>query len=233
VPDTAKLVARHLVVEEFLRQLAASGVRGSLRLAVVGGDRDDPEILALQGAGIEFTLRTLGVAEAADEYLDLNERSEHEAHYDLVLCSQVLEHVWDHGTAFSNLAALVHPGGLLWMACPAPNREHASPEYYSAGFSPTYLRQNLEKVGFDVLDAGQMGSERLYFMTHTIGTWPSGVQYRKPLRHALFGLDRSKLEMLIRMVPVLLMERQFTSDPRWATESWALGRRRIDDPIGG
>jgi 2-polyprenyl-3-methyl-5-hydroxy-6-metoxy-1,4-benzoquinol methylase len=80
---------------------------------VIGGDRDDPEILALQGTGIEFTVRTLGIDEAADEHLDLNMRGEHEAHYDLVLCSQVLEHVWDHEATFSNLAALVRPGGLL------------------------------------------------------------------------------------------------------------------------
>jgi len=121
----------------------------------------------------KLVARHLIFDEAADEYLDLNVRSEREAHYDLVLCSQVLEHVWDHEATFSNLTARVRPGGLLWMACPAPNREHASPEYYAAGFSPAYLRQNLKKVGFDVHDAGQIGSERLYFMTHAIGAWQS------------------------------------------------------------
>lgn len=228
VPLASRLAARNLVVAEFVRQFIAANGHAPVDIAVVGGDRNEPEILALQEAGIQLTIRTFGVDDRVDERLDLNQREVRGADYGLVLCSQVLEHVWNHQTAFMSLASLVRPGGLLWVACPASNFEHASPEYYSAGFSPAYLRANLEKVGFDVYAAGQIGSERLYFMTHVIGTWPSDVQYRKPIRHALLGLNRGKLEMFIRMVPVILLGSEFTANPRWATEAWALGRRRSD-----
>lgn len=229
MPLASRFAARNLVVAEFVRQFIAANGHAPVDIAVIGGDRNEPEILALQEAGVQLTIRTFGIDGKVDEWLDLNQREAPGADYGLVLCSQVLEHLWNHQTAFMSLASLVRPGGLLWVACPASNFEHASPEYYSAGFSPAYLRANLQKVGFDVYAAGQIGSERLYFMTHVIGTWPSDVQYRKPIRHALFGLNRGKLGMFIRMVPVVLLGREFTANPRWATEAWALGRRQVND----
>jgi SAM-dependent methyltransferase len=229
VPDDAKKVARHLVVAEFLRQIEASRLATPLKVAVVGGSVngiEEPEIVAMSGVGIEFDVTTFGIDHSCDEFLDLNEQRSDLAQFDLVLCSQVLEHVWNHTAAFFNLAALVRPGGWIWMACPASNRVHSSPAYYSAGFSPAYLALNLKRSGFDVREMGQIGSERLYFLTHIIGNWPSGLQYRRPFKHVLSTFSLRSIGLLVRQLPILLMEYRFSVEERWATEAWAFAQRR-------
>jgi hypothetical protein len=229
VPDSAKKVARHLVVTEFLRQIDEAQLAAPLKIAVVGGSvngLEEPEIIALAAAGIEFDATTFGIDGSCDEFLDLNERHSNLSRHDLVLCSQVLEHVWDHSAAFFNLSALVRPGGWIWMACPASNRVHSSPDYYSAGFSPAYLELNLNRSGFDVRTKGQVGSERLYFLTHIIGNWPSGLQYRRPFKHVLSTFGLRSIGLIVRLLPVLLMEYRFSPSERWASETWAFAQRR-------
>jgi len=53
--------------------------------------------------------------------------------YDLVLCTEVLEHVPDWLSAFSNLASLLSPNGMLVITCPQSYQLHEEPyDYYRA-----------------------------------------------------------------------------------------------------
>ena len=49
--------------------------------------------------------------------------------------------------------------------------EHGSPEYYSAGYSKDFLIKNLEFKNFNVLEAGEVGSERYYKSIHLLQAW--------------------------------------------------------------
>jgi len=158
------------------------------RILVVGGGPGEPELRIFeQGSGEIFFA---GIdSDGSDEnflYLDLNLEEEIDKTFDLVLCNQVLEHLYNPNRAFSNLERLVVPGGLLWITCPANNYRHGSPEYYSAGYSWEFLVRNLENAGFVNIDSGELSSKRIYLYRHLLKIWPTEVQIQFPL-FAYFG----------------------------------------------
>jgi SAM-dependent methyltransferase len=69
--------------------------------------------------------------------------------YDLVLCSQTLEHVPEPKSVLRELNRVLKPGGELWLSAPLFYEEHEAPydfyRYTRYGF--TYL---LESAGFKV-----------------------------------------------------------------------------------
>jgi SAM-dependent methyltransferase len=154
--------------------------------------------------------------------LDLNLPSKINLKYDLVICAQVLEHVWNLNIAFENLSKLLNSdNGLLWINCPASNMVHGSPEYFSAGYSL----------------AGSFGSRRLYFFTHALQFWPTKFELEHPI--LTFRPLRSYGRKIVietirgffgRTYSVLLSSKQ-TSEPQYATESFALAKSKGESPL--
>lgn len=56
--------------------------------------------------------------------------------FDLVICSEVLEHLHDRVPAFNHLARMVHPGGYLLVTCPT-GRLYATERYFGHVSHPT------------------------------------------------------------------------------------------------
>ena len=222
-----------LVVERFLRSLAAEGTlltgQQTLSVFVVGGSERDPEVAALRALEVPITVRCFGV-DAESTWVDLNSHPELDrpdrSGADLVLCSQVLEHIWNHANAFQWLFSMVRSGGLLWLAAPASNRPHGSPDYFSAGFSDRYLAANATNHGFEVLDSGVLGSKRLYVSALTSESWLTRREHSSPV---LGLLRRRPTRSTIRKLPSFLRLQfwnpRIRRDIRFATESWLLARR--------
>jgi len=87
-------------------------------IAVVGGDENEPELQLLSDSVITF----FGIENTDNDSrfreLDLNaDRPFNTAFgkYDLVLCSQVLEHLYDIPKSLKIITNLVKPGGHLWL----------------------------------------------------------------------------------------------------------------------
>ena len=213
---------RWLVTAKFKQSIDATG--DSIRtIAIVGGSKSDPE-LEVFAHRKNVTITYLGVEDPVGEefiYFDLNEPNNVQRKFDLVISSQVLEHVWDLGTAFSNLRNITKQNGLLWINCPTSNYAHGSPNYYSAGYTPEMISKNLEKIGFIILEQASFGSQRLYFLTHALQIWPSRLELNYPV---FFGISRYWLKQLpLRLYSSLLSNEQ-NSDLKSGTESIVLGR---------
>lgn len=200
------------------------------RVAIVGGTKSDPEALLISEYYPDFEIVTFGI-ESADVHLDLNLENEVDgASFDLVICSQVLEHVWNHENFFNNLAKLTCDGGLLWVACPASNKFHGSPDYYSAGFTADYLAMNLNSRRVIQQSMGGFGTKRLYISTHLIPGWFSRAAHKFPF---LFAFGERKViirwTLRLRFVGFLLLLSLIspikTTSSRWFTETWFLGRK--------
>ena len=196
-------------------------------VAVVGGGLDEPELRILESK-IRITSDFFGI-DAQDipkenfTFLDLNKHAELETSYDLVICSQVLEHIWNHEMAFKNLTNLVKETGLIWIGCPASNYAHGSPHYYSAGFSPKFVTGHLESLGFRILLEEAIGSKRYYFLTHGLHVWASHKMHNFPM---LFGLSRFyPKEVLFRLVATFINPK-VKSNIKWATETIVLAQKK-------
>lgn len=165
-------------VEENKPQVKAVGI--------LGGSSKEPELLELLKIYPDSAVTYLGIEKGINENpfieLDLNECGVMDQSFDIVICAQVLEHVWNLENCMRNLSKIVNPrGGLLWLNCPASNMVHGSPEYFSAGYSSEMVIRNLENHQFEVILSDSIGSRRLYFFTHTLQYWPSKFELTHPL----------------------------------------------------
>jgi len=155
-------------------------------IAIVGGSSNEPELLELLKIYPEATVSFLGIAQGAQDTpfieLDLNESGGLGQSFDIVICAQVLEHIWNLENCMRNLSALVNQqNGLMWINCPASNLVHGSPEYFSAGYSHEMISKNLENHQFEIILANSIGSRRLYFFTHALQYWPTKFELAHPL----------------------------------------------------
>jgi SAM-dependent methyltransferase len=228
---------RAVVLSQFIEQSKRIFSRSnSLRVAVVGGYYDEPEIRALRELGFTVEVSIFGIEEDM-QYLDLNIETGFSLSlnafdkYDLILCSQVWEHIWNHESAFANLLKLMSKDSYLWLACPASNHPHGSPSYFSAGFTYEYLSLNVKKFGLATIAAGQIGTPRNYRATHAIPTWLSVRGHSFPPLYAFEG--KSLLSRLLHSMKYLFLNISFlslaptiTDDSRFATESWVLAQKQ-------
>jgi SAM-dependent methyltransferase len=196
-------------------------------IAVVGGSADEPELKILSEnpelAIFYYGVDAAGIPEDSFAFLDLNKKTTFEKSYDLVICSQVLEHVWHYENAFENLTDLVSENGFIWIGCPASNYAHGSPHYYSAGFSPKFITGHLKPLGFQILSEEAIGSKRYYFLTHSLHVWASQKMHRIPL---LFGISRFyPKEALFRLIATFINP-SVSANIKWATETLVLARKR-------
>lgn len=224
---------RWVVVEIFEKSLAEVGNEFQ-KIAIVGGSSKDPEIEFLKKKFPNLDISYFGIdnygLETNWSNLDLNYLTVQEKTYDLVVCSQVLEHVWNQSAAFTNLKTLVKEGGYVWINCPASNIAHGSPEYFSAGYSPEYLVKNLCAENFELIAAGAVGSKRYYFATHLLRLWATPLEHKSPI----FGYRMSRpftkgklLEFLKRLPGRVMMafwKPTLINKIEFATESYFLGR---------
>jgi SAM-dependent methyltransferase len=161
-------------------------------ILVLGGGPNEPELKILRDIptevfyfGIEKPLNVESFL-----YLDLDQVNVCNQKFDLVICNQVIEHLFKLQNAFATIGSLLNPNGLLWITAPANNFRHGSPHYYSAGYSREFLEKNLADNDFVVLESGELSSKRVYLYRHLLRIWPTEFQIRFPLV-AYFGTQGS------------------------------------------
>ncbi len=215
------------ILEAHLPSLFSSS---ELNVAIVGGSHGEPEIELLREFGFKIHLTTFGIEEA-DRKLDLNYFNSNpiKEKFDLILCSQVLEHVWNHDAAFANLKNLLSNSGVMWLTCPYSNRFHGSPDFYISGFTPNYLEYQLEKIGLQTLNSGSIGSSRNYLATYLLPVWLTDNGHKLPIFFAfeekgiLLRIALS-LRFLPRTIFLSFQSSRVTSIAETSTESWLLAR---------
>lgn len=224
---------RWVAVEIFENLLAQNNLHIN-KIAIVGGSSMDPEVAILREAYPDSEINYFGVDNYGQELnwdtLDLNQISSVDKKHNLVVCCQVLEHVWNQSAAFENIRSLTMIDGLVWINCPASNIAHGSPEYFSAGYSPDYLATNMINNGFELLAKGAIGSKRNYFATHLLRLWATPLEHAKPLLgyRVPKPITKGKLFELVKRVPGRIMMRAWkptiSNDIDFATESYFFGR---------
>jgi hypothetical protein len=199
-------------------------------VANVGGGLLDPEVQELLKIKC-LEVDCYGVDEDSIKF-DLNYVQQINKRYDLVICSQVLEHLFDTKTALINLIHMTKPGKFIWIGCPASNRSHGSPNYYSAGYQPDLIIRLIGVYCSNFSTGGVVGSKRQYFMTHALRIWPTKEELKNPLINYNFQRrQESFAKKLIRFIYDLPLRAYLyslpykpTSQVEYATETWVFSR---------
>ena len=70
--------------------------------------------------------------------------------FDVILCSEVLEHVPEPTHALDEFTRLLKPGGMIILTAPFGSNVHMAPYHYCSGFSKYWYEHHLSKRGFRI-----------------------------------------------------------------------------------
>jgi len=104
--------------------------------------------------------------------------------YDVILFSEIMEHLMNILTPLRDCHKLLKPGGLLIVSTPIPNIIFYQSKHHLAEYRPDRLRQVFEYVGFEVVKYKK------------INIWDRSFAFKgiRPMLRVLF--HRSQLWML-------------------------------------
>lgn len=117
-----------------------------------------------------------------------------DASFDVILCTEVLEHVANPFPVLQEMSRLLKPGGKLILTVPFACGLHQEPYHFYSGFTPYWYNKFLPEFGFTVLEVTpnngfykMLSQESL----RVIGTWELHQHHHKHelhnALHKLFG----------------------------------------------
>jgi SAM-dependent methyltransferase len=121
--------------------------------------------------------------------------------FDLILCTEVLEHVADWPQAFANLASLLNTGGRLLITCPHIWVPHEEPHDY---FRPTSwgLAHHAERAGLKTIEVTRLGDGY-----DVLGTVLAAVRLRAPRGQPWMWVIAGPAALLRKLMLALLNQR--------------------------
>ena len=226
---------RWYLVQEFEKYLSRSLIKDKpIKVAMVGGYSTDPELAALSKISTNLDVTYFGIdSDRPFEYFDINETDlgEFKDEYDFVLCSHVIEHVWNLRNLFLSLEKLTKKGGFLWISCPYSNIPHGSPDFFSTGYTPEFLAKNLNSTTWEFECIESIGSKRNYYATHILGSWLSHDELFRPVTNyemkpgTVVGNTRKYLLELPGRILLSMVNNRIGNDSRWSTESYVFAKK--------
>ena len=228
---------RFLVTREFTQWFSGLTSKPN-SIAVVGGTSQDPEVAEIKRLSSSSIIDFYGIENPYSDsnfvHLNLNDSVQNlSKKYDLVLFSQVLEHVWNIERTFGTLTSLVSENGFLWFNCPASNMAHGSPAYFSAGYTAEFIAENFKQHNFIILKSQQFGSKRYYFMTHALRFWATESEHDKPITSYNFqpgtflGVTRKFVTDLPGRLISLFLSKKILTSVDFATETLVLAQIKV------
>ena len=164
---------RVLILKKFEEIISKCDFNTNLKVCVIGGSVKEPEILLLRKLGFNLNITTFGIEDTDDVFFDLNQTNKLDniESFDLILCGQVLEHIWNIQSFVENIIYVMNSKSLCFIHCPKSNIHHGH-TYYSSGYSKEFLKEIFtDKI--ELIEFGELGTPRLYTSIHLLKDWIS------------------------------------------------------------
>lgn len=116
---------------------------------------------------------------------------------DVVLCTEVFEHLKDPVPAVSEIARILKPGGELILTAPVCSLTHMAPYYFSNGFSEFWYREHLKTYGFEICELTPDGSYFKYMAQELFRTAEMARKYCN------IHLDDEQMGVLSRAIKIM------------------------------
>jgi len=71
--------------------------------------------------------------------------------FDVVICTEVLEHVPDPIAAVKEMGRTLKPGGIVLISAPLGSGIHQAPYHFYGGYTPFWYQRFLGEAGFDTI----------------------------------------------------------------------------------
>jgi SAM-dependent methyltransferase len=192
-------VLRHL--KSFLEATLRDRVKVGTKVADVGcGEQPFRSLIEELGGsytGIDIAQNSAGTVEvvAGIESIPLPGDS-----FDLLVCSEVLEHVSDTSGAFAELARLCKTGGSIVVTTPFAYPLHEEPQDF-VRLTPYQVRECARASGLEVAHLSTSGNELEVVATIWCNLWTrTDLGLPRPVRSAWNALMRLPLNALTRVI---------------------------------
>jgi len=106
--------------------------------------------------------------------------------FDLILCTEVLEHIQEHEQALDEITRVLAPGGWLLITVPTPPAP-PDPAHVREGYRPEELSAMLAQRGFQIIETRWC---MYYFFRFLFGNWSRLPWKPRILIRSLSALDR-------------------------------------------
>lgn len=119
--------------------------------------------------------------------------------FDVVLCSEVLEHLPDPVKALAEFSRLLKPGGKLILTAPFASLVHFAPYHYCTGFSRYWYEYHLPNYGFDIDVIVPNGDWFMYLRQEVLRLPGAGRKYGSwtwPLAFIVSGVTAIYISMM-------------------------------------
>ena len=203
--------SRVVCLADFQQILNRHNLKNFQNIAVVSGSKLEPELriidynyLDLLNYNFSTNLYNLD-----EDWSKLNDCKNDK--YNLVLCNQVLEHIYSPLQALKNLSYITRPGGYIWVSVPVVNCIHGEPFFYSSGYHPRYLRRLANEVKLECVHIGAWGNKN-YLASAVIGKWLTYDNLKK------------KINNIQELVKFFTLKNSIKNDltGNFITDTWAL-----------
>ena len=108
--------------------------------------------------------------------------------FDVVLCTEMLEHVPFPDRVVREFARILRPGGRLILTAPLGSGLHQEPYHYYGGFTPFWYDKFLGEAGFVDISSEPNGNFFAFFSQEAIRFMRLSVPWRLPKPLGLFWL---------------------------------------------
>jgi len=112
--------------------------------------------------------------------------------FDLILCSEVLEHIEEHEQALDEIRRVIAPGGWLLITVPTPPAP-PDPAHVREGYYPADLSAMLTKRGFEIVE--------MRFCMYRLFRFLFGNWARLPWKPRILIRGLSALDKFVRVGP--------------------------------
>jgi 2-polyprenyl-3-methyl-5-hydroxy-6-metoxy-1,4-benzoquinol methylase len=92
-----------------------------------------------------------------DLVCDITKIPKPDSTFDVILCTEVLEHIPNPVLALGEFARLLRPGGSLILSAPLGSGMHQEPYHFYGGFSRHFYQHFLPQLGFDIVEIVPIG----------------------------------------------------------------------------
>lgn len=226
---------RKEISENLIRVLRVKfGSERLIKVLIVGGSDLDPEVINLKkNFGTEISYAGIETEKSLTPYfyLDLNSEFENKLipkNFDLIMCNQVFEHIFDVKNALKTFAYLCDDQTIIWIDFPTSTFPHGSPHFFTSGIMPQMLENLALELDLKTLDSGVIGSRRDHLFGHALNVWPSSHQSKHPF-WSFYGINGGALRKIVYQFKVIPMKialattsRKPSNDIAFSTTGWII-----------
>lgn len=140
-----KLKFASVMTDEFITKTARKEIKPGSRILDVGAG-----VLKYKKhfQDCKYLTQDLKQCGEIDYISDITEIPVEDQSFDVIICTEVLEHVLRPDLAIKEFSRILKSGGRLYLTAPFLVGTHRPPRHYYAGFSEFWYKENLNKYNF-------------------------------------------------------------------------------------